>query len=54
MCIRVSFVCVRVCLILNKVTNRYTWQTYEGLWGSAEVDGIAVQANVLQGIADVI
>lgn len=58
MCIRVSFACVHssVCawFALNKVTDRYTWQTYEGLRGSAEVDGITVQANVLQGIADVI
>lgn len=48
--IRVSFVCVHFsvsCSVLNKGTNGDTWQTYVGLWGSAEIDGITVQANVL-------
>lgn len=50
MWIRVSFVCVHFSVRfsgLKKGTNGYTWQTYVGLWGSAEVDGITVQANVL-------
>ncbi len=57
MCIRVSFVRVHLnvrFLGLNKGTNGDTWQTYVGLWGSAEVDGVTVQANVLKSIADVI
>ncbi len=41
-------------LSLNKGTNGDTWQTYVGLWGSAEIDGITVQANILKSIADVI
>lgn len=50
MWIRVSFVCVHLSVrfsSLKKGTNGDTWQTYVGLWGSAEVDGITVQANVL-------
>lgn len=57
MCIRVSFVRVHLSVRffgLNKGTDGDTWQTYVGLWGSAEVDGITVQANVLQSIANVI
>lgn len=29
-------------------------QTYIGLWGPAEVNGVAVQANVLQCVPDVV
>lgn len=57
MCIRVSFVHVHLnvrFLALNKGTNGDTWQTYVGLRGSAEVDGITVQTNVLKSIADVV
>lgn len=54
------FMCVFKCAYLiffydlKKVTNGDTWQTYVGLWGSAEIDGITVQANILKCISDVI
>lgn len=39
---------------LNEVPDGYTGQADVCLWGLAEVDGVAVQANVLQRISDVV
>lgn len=46
--------CVQVRVWLNEVPDGYTGQTDVCLWGLAKVDGVAVQANVLQRISDVV
>lgn len=43
-----------VCLRLNEIPNGYTWQADVGLRGPAEVDGVPIQADVLQCVPDVI
>lgn len=42
-----------MCVCLNKSADRNTWQTHISLRSSAEVDGVAVQTNVLQRHPDV-
>lgn len=41
-------------MFLNKIPDGYAWQADVGLRGLAEVDGIAVQADVLQSVPDVV
>ena len=47
-------VCLRVCVCLDEVSHRYAWQAHVRLRGSAEVQGVPVQTDVLQGVPDVV
>lgn len=46
--------CRYVSVWLNEIPDGYTGQADVGLWGPAEVDGVAVQTDVLQCIPDVV
>ncbi len=43
-----------VCVWLNEIPDGYTGQAHIGLRGPAEVDGVAVQTDVLQCVPDVV
>lgn len=44
----------KVCLLLNEISDGYTWQADVGLWGPAEVDGVSIQTDVLKCVSNVI
>ena len=47
-------VCARVCVCSDEGPDGDAGQTDVGLRGPAEVDGVTVQADVLQGVPDVV
>lgn len=50
------YLCARVSaqVWLNEIPDWYTWQADVSLRGPAEVDGVAVQTDVLQCVPDVV
>lgn len=46
--------CAKVHVWLNEIPDGYTRQAKVSLRGPAEVDGVAVQTNVLQCVPDVV
>ena len=48
------YIYIYVCVCLDEVSHRHARQAHVGLRGSAEVDGVSIQADVLPGVPNVV